>query len=66
MLAACDIYRPAAIEQLKINGEKQGVPVFSMGTGHSPVDIAKAAMEHAKSNGNNVADPGYSRPLACR
>ena len=46
--------RPAAIEQLKINGEKQGVPVFSMGTGHSPVDITKAALEHAKSNGNNV------------
>ena len=54
LLAACDIYRPAAIEQLKINGEKQGVPVFSMGTGHSPVDITKAALEHAKSNGNNV------------
>ena len=54
LLTACDIYRPAAIEQLKINGEKQGVPVFSMGTGHSPVDITKAALEHAKSNGNNV------------
>lgn len=54
LLAACDIYRPAAIEQLKINGEKQGVPVFSMGTGHSPVVITKAALEHAKSNGNNV------------
>ena len=54
LLVACDIYRPAAIEQLQINGEKQGVPVFSMGTGHNPVDIAKAAMEHAKSNDNNV------------
>lgn len=54
LLAACDIYRPAAIEQLKINGDKQEVPVFSMGTGHSPVDIAKAAVEHAAKNGNNV------------
>ena len=54
LLAACDIYRPAAIEQLKINGEKQGVPVFSMGTGHKPVNIAKAAIEHAAKNGNNV------------
>ena len=54
LLAACDIYRPAAIEQLQINGDKQEVPVFSMGTGHSPVDIAKAAVEHAAKNGNNV------------
>ena len=54
LLVACDIYRPAAIEQLKVNGEKQGVPVFAMGTGHTPVNIAKAAMEHAKSNDNNV------------
>ena len=42
------MYRPAAIDQLKINGEKQGVPVFAMGTQHSPVDIAKAAVEHAR------------------
>ena len=54
LLVACDIYRPAAIEQLQINGEKQQVEVFSMGTSHSPVDIAKAAMEHAEKNGNNV------------
>ncbi len=54
LLAACDIYRPAAIDQLQINGDKQEVPVFSMGTGHSPVDIAKAAVEHAAKNGNNV------------
>ncbi len=54
LLAACDIYRPAAIEQLKVNGEKQGVPVFAMGTGHSPVDIAKAAYAHAKENQYNV------------
>ena len=54
LLVACDIYRPAAIDQLKRNGEKQEVPVFSMGTDHSPVDIAKAALEHAKKNGNNL------------
>lgn len=54
LLVACDIYRPAAIEQLKVNGEKQGVEVFSMGTGHSPVNIAKAAYEHAQKNGFNV------------
>lgn len=54
LLVACDVYRPAAIEQLKINGEKQGVPVFSMGDKHKPVNIAKAAMEHAKSNGFNT------------
>lgn len=54
LLVACDIYRPAAIQQLQINGEKQGVPVFTMGDGHKPVNIAKAAMEHAQKNGNNV------------
>ena len=54
LLVACDIYRPAAIEQLHINGEKQGVDVFSMGTGHKPVDIAKAALEHAAKHGHNV------------
>ncbi len=54
LLVACDVYRPAAIEQLKINGEKQGVPVFSMGDAADPVDIAKAAMEHADKNGFNV------------
>ena len=54
MLAACDVYRPAAIEQLQINGEKAGIPVFSMGSKISPVDIAKAAMEHAAKNGMNV------------
>lgn len=54
LLVACDIYRPAAIDQLQVNGEKQGVPVFSMGTNHKPVNIAKAAMEHAKTNGMNV------------
>ena len=54
LLVACDIYRPAAIEQLRINGEKQGVPVFDMGTDYKPVEIAKAAIEHAKANNNNV------------
>ena len=54
LLVACDVYRPAAIEQLQINGEKQQVEVFSMGTGHKPVDIAKAAIEHAAKNGHNV------------
>ena len=54
LLVACDIYRPAAIEQLKVNGEKQGVPVFSMGRSHKPVNIAKAGIEHAHKNGFNV------------
>ena len=54
LLVACDVYRPAAIDQLKINGEKQEVEVFAMGTNHKPVDIAKAAMEHASKNGLNV------------
>ena len=54
LLAACDVYRPAAIQQLQINGEKQGVEVFSMGDKQNPVDIAKAALEHAKRSGCNV------------
>ena len=54
LLVACDVYRPAAIEQLKINGEKQQVPVFSMGDKQKPLNIAKAAIEHAKKNNNNV------------
>lgn len=54
LLVACDVYRPAAAEQLQINGQKQEVDVFSMGTNHKPVDIAKAAMEHAASHGENV------------
>lgn len=54
LLAACDVYRPAAIQQLQINGEKQGVEVFSMGDKVSPVDIAKAAVEHAKAHNMNV------------
>ena len=54
LLVACDVYRPAAIQQLQINGEKQGVPVFSMGENQNPVNIAKAAVEHAGKNGFNV------------
>ena len=54
LLAACDVYRPAAIEQLKINGEKQGVEVFEMGTSEKPANIAKAAVEYAKKNEFNV------------
>ena len=54
LLTACDVYRPAAIEQLKINGAKQETEVFSMGTNHRPVDIAKAALEHAAKNGHNI------------
>ena len=54
LLVACDVYRPAAIKQLQINGEKQGVEVFSMGDNQKPANIAKAALEHAEKNGNNV------------
>ncbi len=54
LLVACDVYRPAAIKQLQINGEKQQVEVFSMGENHKPVNIAKAAIEHAQKNGHNV------------
>jgi signal recognition particle subunit SRP54 len=54
LLAACDVYRPAAIQQLQQNGEKQGVEVFSMGDRQKPVDIARAAVEHAKKEGFNV------------
>ncbi len=54
LLVACDVYRPAAIKQLQINGEKQGVEVFAMGDSHKPANIAKAALEHAAKNGNNL------------
>ena len=54
LLVACDVYRPAAIKQLQINGEKQGVEVFAMGENHKPANIAKAALEHAAKNGNNL------------
>lgn len=54
LLVACDIYRPAAIKQLQVNGEKVGVEVFNMGTNISPVDIAAAAYEYAVKDGYNV------------
>ena len=54
LLVACDIYRPAAIEQLQINGKKQEVEVFSLGDKEKPVKIAKAAMDYAKKNGFDV------------
>lgn len=54
LLVACDIYRPAAIKQLEVVGERVGVPVFAMGNKHDPVDIAKASLEHGKKHGNDV------------
>lgn len=54
LLAACDVYRPAAIRQLQVNGEKQGVPVFTMGDKKNPVDIAKASVEYAARNDMNI------------
>ena len=54
LLVACDVYRPAAIRQLQINGEKQGVEVFSMGDKNRPADIAKAAVQQAAKNSNNI------------
>ena len=53
MLAACDIYRPAAIKQLETVGAQLDIPVFQMGT-TNPVDIARAAVEHAKKHGNDL------------
>ena len=54
LLVACDVYRPAAIEQLQINGKKMEVDVFSMGTDHKPVEIATEAIRYAEKNGHNV------------
>ena len=54
LLVALDVYRPAAIKQLQVNGEKQGVDVFSMGDNVKPVEIAKASLEYAKENKQNV------------
>ena len=54
LLVACDVYRPAAIKQLQVNGEKQGVDVFTIGDNQKPADIAKAALEFANKNGHNV------------
>ncbi|MDR1735281.1 MAG: signal recognition particle protein [Oscillospiraceae bacterium] len=53
LLVACDVYRPAAIEQLKVVGSQRGVPVFEQGQG-DPVKIARSALEHAKAHGNDV------------
>ena len=63
LLVACDIYRPAAIEQLQINGQKMEVEVFSMGTDHKPVEIAKNAIAHAEKNGHNVVILGTAGRL---
>ena len=54
LLVACDVYRPAAIKQLQVNGEKQGVEVFTMGENQKPVNIAKGAYEYARKNNFNV------------
>lgn len=54
LLVACDVYRPAAIKQLQVVGEKLDIPVFTMGDQVSPVEIAKKALEHAKSHSNDV------------
>lgn len=54
LLVACDVYRPAAIKQLEIVGEKVGVPVFAMGDKEDPVNIARLAIEHAKKNGHDA------------
>ncbi len=54
LLVACDIYRPAAIKQLQVNGEQQKVDVFTLGDGVKPVEIAKQAIEYAQKNGHNV------------
>ncbi|OHW62732.1 signal recognition particle protein [Andreesenia angusta] len=54
LLVACDVYRPAAIKQLEVVGEKLDIPVFSMGDKVDPVNIAKAGVEHGKKNGNDL------------
>ncbi len=53
LLVACDVYRPAAIKQLQVVGEKAGVPVFEMGQ-IDPIEIAKKAISHAKDHGNDL------------
>ena len=54
LLVACDVYRPAAIKQLEIVGEQLAIPVFSMGNSISPIEIARASIEHARKNGNDM------------
>lgn len=54
LLVACDVYRPAAIKQLQVVGSQVGIPVFSVEGSNNPVEIAKAALDHAKSNHNDI------------
>ncbi|MCM1100584.1 MAG: signal recognition particle protein [Clostridium sp.] len=54
LLVACDVYRPAAVEQLHVNGRKVDVEVFDMGTDHKPVEIATEAVRYAEKNGHNI------------
>ena len=54
LLVACDVYRPAAVDQLHVVGDQLGIPVFSMGTNISPVEIAKAGVEHARRHGHDM------------
>ena len=54
LFVACDIYRPAAIKQLQVLGEQLSIPVFTMGDKISPVEIAKAAVEHAKLKQHDI------------
>ena len=60
LLAACDVYRPAAIKQLQVNGEKQGVEVFAMGDKNRPVDIAKAALVHTDDGNVETIDDTFT------
>ena len=53
LMVACDVYRPAAVKQLEVLGAQINVPVFSLGTDVNPVDIAKQAVEHARTHGND-------------
>lgn len=54
LLTACDVYRPAAIDQLRVLGEQLDIPVFEQGNQEKPVNIARNAVEHARKNGNDV------------
>src|SRR5690606_16704124 len=54
LLVAADVYRPAAVKQLQVLGEQLNVPVFSLGDKHDPVDIAGAAVSHARAYGNDI------------
>ena len=65
LLAACDVYRPAAIQQLEVVGRQLDLPVFQMGQA-DPVDIAKAAVEHAAKHGNDMVFLDTRMRLAMR